>query len=426
MTNGQTLIARTALGCALAACTFLALRQKRMWSTSSESFDRTAPLIFASSRLLLWLLLFEILRLPVRGDAMKYYLPEALSWLGGKLPYRDFSTSYAPLHPFLDSLLVRLWHSEVVLVLFSIFVESAMFWLAIPFLRRFFVDTTVRTAAILYLGSAVSVQFVTVDGQNNVEICLLILLALLAMSRAQALLVGFWVGLSIAAVKLLPLIYCISFLAALRGLSKRALGVAGFLIAIVPVYGFCLFKGLNIFYPLQFEGRERTASCFPWVVEVLSGYRFSDSFWNGVSAIALISVTIVCANILLQSPDERRPAIIFRSLIVVTLTLMFFAKKSWPNYAILALLPMCSLFDFEADEFLPLALFQVFNIVAVSIHSFWFTFFHEESSLESHARLFHFSAPIIELLVLHIPLLGCYIWLALRSLRLMRTDSVQT
>jgi hypothetical protein len=173
MTSEQTLLARGLLGSIVAISGYVALQLDAVWNLEQEQFDRYVVACMAVLRLGLFFVIFGILRIPPRGDVMNYYFPEALAWLHGRMPYRDFPSSYAPLHPFLDSLFVRVWHSEISLILFTILVEILMFYLAPRFLRKFLPENAVRTACILYLFSPISLQFVTIDGQDNVLIAFL-------------------------------------------------------------------------------------------------------------------------------------------------------------------------------------------------------------------------------------------------------------
>ncbi len=60
----------------------------------------------------------------VTSDVPGYYLPAAHAVLAGKLPFRDFMVSYAPLFPYVGAALVWVWDSGKVFALFSILVNA--------------------------------------------------------------------------------------------------------------------------------------------------------------------------------------------------------------------------------------------------------------------------------------------------------------
>ena len=124
----------------------------------------------------------------------------------------DFVSSYAPLHPYLDAGLISAWHTPLAIVLFSVLVEMAILpvWLGAG--RVFLPEGELRVAALLYLASPVSLQFVTIDGQDNVVIAVLLALSLLLVLRSRAFAAGLSFGASVAAIKFLPLLYAPAFL----------------------------------------------------------------------------------------------------------------------------------------------------------------------------------------------------------------------
>src|SRR5580704_6831385 len=60
----------------------------------------------------------------VPSDVPAYYMPAAHATLAGKLPFRDFTLSYAPLFPYVGGALVWMWNSSKIFALFSILVNS--------------------------------------------------------------------------------------------------------------------------------------------------------------------------------------------------------------------------------------------------------------------------------------------------------------
>src|SRR5277367_7166998 len=105
----------------------------RLRLLSREAFDRTVNLAFILSRLGAYLGVFFVLHIARRGDLMGFYWPEATAVLEHRLPYRDFQSSYAPLHAYLDASAIRLWFSPLAIILLAICVEMLLLplWLRV-------------------------------------------------------------------------------------------------------------------------------------------------------------------------------------------------------------------------------------------------------------------------------------------------------
>src|ERR1700761_2564908 len=107
MTGIQSLEARTALGCVFAIAGYIAASGSAIHRLTLRAFDRTAKLAFVLSRFVI----------------PSFYFPEAHWLMQHRLPYRDFPSSYAPLHSFLDASLLLLWNSPIAIILFAMLAE---------------------------------------------------------------------------------------------------------------------------------------------------------------------------------------------------------------------------------------------------------------------------------------------------------------
>src|ERR1700686_3147052 len=179
MTGTQTLLARIALGTIAAVASAALTSSSRLLGLPRERFDRATVAAFAVIRLSFFFVLFVWLGAPPRGDVPAYYFQQAQFILRRQVPYRDFLSSYAPLHPYLDAALLLLWHTPLSLMLFAVLAELLILPVWFQVGRTFLSESEVRIAALLYLASPISLQFVAVDGQDNVVIALLLALSLL-------------------------------------------------------------------------------------------------------------------------------------------------------------------------------------------------------------------------------------------------------
>ncbi len=83
------------------------------------------PGLHRSVALGLYIFVFFVLHLPVRGDVPTFYVVpgSALALQEAAPVHRLLHSSYAPLHRFLDAGLLLLWNSPIVIILFAIVAE---------------------------------------------------------------------------------------------------------------------------------------------------------------------------------------------------------------------------------------------------------------------------------------------------------------
>lgn len=416
MTGQQTLIARAALGvfagaASVVACSSLALRR-----LSNSRFDRMAILAFIVTRLGLFGLIFFVLHIPPRGDIPAYYWPEANSVLHGLLPYRDFTSSYAPLHAYLDAAVISVWHSPLAIIFLAILAEMALIPLWLRFGRSMLSESELRTATLLYLFSTISLQFVSIDGQDNVIIAVLLALSLLLLAHKKELLSGFSTGVATAAIKFLPLLFVPAFFLALRRRWRWTLGIA---LPILAVYGSFAAMHLPILAPLQGEGNIKTAGNLPYLVESLLGVTLPSRLWDLLVLAVLAAILLLVQRVAQGAASAVRLRALVFALSALPLALLLFSKKSWPPYLMLCLFPICLLMDTRRP--LPLACFALASLAGVVEHSYWSTFVHQISAQELHGALLSGQPDALLLLALEIALLAGYAWLLTLSLQRIRS-----
>ena len=114
----------------------------------------------------------------VSTDAALYYLPQTLRALSGKIPYRDFATSYSPLFHVLLMPGVLIWPNPGSIVATFFSVEVALIAL---YARRFGRVRPEETWRVLFLysWSPISFYWIAVTGHNSVLIALFAMIALL-------------------------------------------------------------------------------------------------------------------------------------------------------------------------------------------------------------------------------------------------------
>jgi hypothetical protein len=410
MTGSQSLIARISLSALIGGVSIVVCSFRRLFNLPRQSFDRMVNVAFILSRFAVYLGVFYILRLAPRGDVVGFYWPEAQAVLAHLLPYRDFASPYAPLHPYLDAIVIRIWYSPLTIILLAICVETLILPLWLRVGRIFLVEEHVRLSALLYLTSAISVQFVTIDGQNNVIIAALLVLALLLVYRHQALASGAAIGLGVVAVKFLPLLYIPGFIVVA---PRRWRWLAGVSIVIAIVYGMCLALHLPSLQPLVSESGLRSSDDLPYLFEGITGLTLPSVLWDTV-------VLVVCALIfLLIFVKSRGTSLALRLRILsfgfaaLTIALVLFSKKSWPPYLMLGLFPICLLIRSKLN----IAAFALFGIVTVVSHSYWDTVLGELRAAGLHQGLLSYDPKCFLFLFIDLVLVLFYAWILQSSLR---------
>ena len=411
-------MARAALGTGGAVASILLTGWTWLREVPSRTFDRSIISALIVSRLGLFTILFMVLHLVPRGDIPAFYFPQANAVFQSQLPYRDFPSSYAPLHAYIDALFIAFWRTPLAIILASVLGEFALLPLWLRLGRQLFDESTLRVAALLYLASPISLQFVTVDGQDNVLIAFLLAIALLLALQSRAFLSGALLGLSAATIKFLPLLFTPAFFAAV---PRHLRWAAGTTFVLATVYGGALLLHLPILRPLTAEGAMRSAGNLPYLAESISGFAIPARISDLLLLLLLAGLWAIIARAAWRRPITDRMRLLTFGMAAITLALLLFSKKSWPPYLMFCLFPLCLLIAGErCRPRLHIILFAWFGLVAVTEHSVWSSLLLEASSLKLHAALLagnHFAQAF---LFLHVTLLAGYLWLLFQSLRELR------
>lgn len=417
MTGIQSLEARTALGGVVATISYFLASSRWIHRGTQKSFDRAVNLAFIASRFGLFFLVYFVLHLAVRGDVPTFYVEPARAALQHKLPYIGYSTSYAPLHATLDGGLLLLWNSPLVIILFAVIADCFVLpvWLRVS--RLFLSEETVRIAAVLYLASAMSVQFATIDGQDNAVLEVVLGLSLLLLARYRALLSGAVLAAGAVVIKFLPLLFAPAFfLASVR----RMRWLAGFATVLIVGYGYFVLRHVPILFPFQLEHDHRTASDLPYVIEAIVNHTPPNIAEDLTFGLALLAILALLARIGIRQPkvETSLRAITF-GCVALNLALLFFSRKSWPDYIVLTLFPLGLLFGLGGYRRLRLALFAAFNVVAVTTHSIWATVFGQFLAEPLHNAMMQGQPMAWIFLITQILLVAGYAWLLTESIDAM-------
>jgi 4-amino-4-deoxy-L-arabinose transferase-like glycosyltransferase len=417
MTDAQSFAARAALSLPGAIGTVLLPMIRRFATASSESFDRTLFRIYIASRIALFALVFFVLRIKPRGDVKDIYMGEVNWILRGLHPYSDFRTSYAPLHPYMDTALYLMGHSMLPMIIFAILAEFLAVYLWLRVGKYIVGESTRRNAALLYLASPFSIQFVTIDGQDNSLLALALAAALLFMLLRRFVNSGMAIGIGVALIKFLPLLYLpqIWF-----GLKARWRWTLGFLIPVIVGYGYFVYKKVNLLLPLQWEGHLHSASNLPYVFGLLTGYTLPDRIFDLITLAALAAAVVwLIVRTVGKDLAQQVRLISFGSALLMVL-LMTLSKKSWPNYFVIFLFNLCLLPAFRSIA--RRVAFAAIQVIGCLAHSYWSTFFKKAEGWQMHVRIMAHQPSAVSFCLLQTALVSGYIWLIVLLIQELNRD----
>jgi hypothetical protein len=347
-----------ALACSLAIV--LAVRSKTLRSLSFWSFSKLAWATLVLSRVAVFVLLYLMLGYDVPSDVSAAYYPEAKAALDGKLVYRDFFSTYAPLFPYICAIPVKIWDSTKSLVLFTILVEMVSLPLWVSVLRTEFAARVVRTALICYVLSPLLMSSVPITGQNHVWISPFIAGTALLLQKRHDLAAGVLLGLCLVSTKFIALI----FLPILWILAQRR---THFLAAFAGVFGTVnaafWVNGADILLPVKFQrssGQESSGN-LPYVLSLFGVP--SDSFLYVIAAVVLLSVT--CLWLLVYRARLTRDVLLGSGFVLLFVLVLLLSKKAYTTYWASLFVPLCIVWSGQfGSRFLPLLVFLGWGVTA--------------------------------------------------------------
>lgn len=418
----RNLLLRFAFGVLLAALSFLVARAKirgKLVHWTDRQFDQYFITFYAAGRLLIFLAAFFVLHQRPWADLVAFYVPQAHAVMNGQVPYRDFESSYAPLNPYLDALLLRLHDSPLSILVFQIFCDvlSVPFW--IRFLRRFMPETTVRKAALLYFIQPLVIWEICLDGKNQGLISLLLAISLWAVARREIL-----SGLSLCCTWILVKILPLMFLPALFvGARRRIRWLVSAVVPTAIVYGAFVASGADVTSAMRKEGSLTTPQNLPYIWAALTGHNL-PGIVSSLLSLAVVGVTLVVA-ISSQLRAESESAKLWKMALgaqLLLLAVMVVNKKSDTSYLGMCFFLLCSFVAFEADRGRRTmsALYTLLSAVALPIASFWFWPLHQESGTKLHALCVSGDRNGLVMLGMQVLLLLSYVGLSWGLLRCIR------
>lgn len=348
------------------------LRSSRLKDLSPQEFSRRGFVLLAASRLLLFGLVFLLLKIEPQSD-VNFYYDQAKQVLAGKVPYRDFVTAYGPLFPYLSAGAVGLWDSAKSLVLLAILFELASFplWLATG--RLCFTEAEARSAAVLYIFNPIAILTTPIGGYNHVWLSFFLALSFWSLLRQRTILSGLAFGFGVVMVKFLSLLHApVLFL----GSRQRFRWLFALLLPIITAYALIARHGRAALDNVKFHAFYLSSGNLPYFL-TLFGLDIKKA--SVIEAINFIGVIILASVFIffwlrLRVLTSRQMVLLASALMFL---LMLVSKKAFVPYLLIALFPICLAVASTANPRTAQLTFLSFSTLAAMEPSLWFRWTNE-------------------------------------------------
>lgn len=417
----RNLVLRFAFGGLLAILSFLVTRWKisgKLAEWTQRQFDLYLTSLYAACHFLFFFTAFFILHQKPWADLIFGYVPEAHAVMHGLFPYRDFPSSYAPLNPYLDALLLSVRDSPLSILVFQMVCDilSVPFW--IRFLRRFMGEMTVRKAALLYLLQPLVAWEICLDGKNHGFIALLLGISFWAVGRREVV-AGLSLSFSWILVKFLPLMFVPTLFVAAR---KRVTWLVSMALPTLLVYGGFILAGADVTAGARREANFVTPQNLPYLIGALTGHNLPAIVLILLLLVVVSAVVVVTIRAQLQARDES--ARLWMTAVgaqLILLTFLTLNKKSDTSYLAMCFFLLCAFAAFDADRGKRAtgALYAVLSWISLPIASFWYWPLNREAAPALHVLLLSGSVKAWLMMAMQVLLVGSYIGLAWGMLRIV-------
>jgi hypothetical protein len=271
-------------------------------------------------------------------DLTTYFEAQGQAVLEGKLPYRDFGSSYAPFFPFLMApALLTPWPVVAIFLVFIACDALTLVLLARP------AGTgeapgdrgAALRAAWLYAAAPVTWYFLVRYGQDEALSALVLVAAFALAERRRETAAALLLGLGFCATKFTFGIFMVPFWLAARRRGAFLLAAA---LPIVVVFGAALLAGLPVWRPLFGETVELGFGPSVWRLPVLFTPLVLGRWAGVVLALALLALWAWMATRAPRPNASHLPALLILTggvfLLLSPKVLPMYVTPFWPFVAL--------------------------------------------------------------------------------------------
>lgn len=346
----------------------------------------------------------------VTSDVPGYYLPAAHATLAGKLPFRDFMLSYAPLFPYLGAALVWIWDSGKVFVLFSILVNAVALILWHRMASLSLDRQTARQSTLLFATSG-HMLLQTLLGTNQTWIGAALAGSALLLVAGRSSPSGLLQAIGASCIKILVLLFWPALWICAR---HRWRWLAAALLPTVALYAAFAAAGADIFYPLHFEGELITSGNLPYVLDPLLSATggWKKTICDGVLLAALAVTTLWIFSRARALAPQQRASMLPLAIALTGVVFLLVSKKSYTGYAVFVMYPIAVSLGIGMRSLRARVGFLLaFNALLATEPSLWFHLGGFKGTLQGWLEAGGGSAAAGFVLV-DVALLACYVWVA--------------
>jgi hypothetical protein len=351
------------------------------------------------------------------SDVPTFYVPTARAVLAGRVPFRDFSLSYAPGFAYVGAALALVWNSGKVFALFAILLNALalMWWHEAA--SAFFERSIARNCTVLYATSGhVLVQVLLGTNQAWISAGLAASAMLLARDRN----VGSGLAQAAAACTTKVLAHLFWPLLWICAPSRSRWLLAAALPTALLYVGFIGWgAGPGLLYPLRHEGELISPGNLPYLLDLILGVTGSleRPIYDGLLLAALAITTLwlyVKARVM---SAQGRQALLLAGLALTGLVFMLFSKKSFTGYVIFVMYPVIlMLVAGVTNPRARIGFLLAFNALLAVEPSVWFFLKADLLTLRTWFAMGG-GAAALSFVLLDLALMACYVYLAWLSVR---------
>jgi hypothetical protein len=362
----------------------------------------------------------------VPSDVPGYYLPASHAALAGKLPFRDFMLSYAPLFPYVGAALVWIWDSGKMFALFSILANALALVLWHRMASTSLDRQTARQCTLLFATSGhMLLQTLLGTNQTWIGAALAASALLLVVDRPSAS--GLLQAIAACSTKILVLLFWPVLWICAR---HRGRWLAGALLPALAVYVAFAAAGADILYPLRIEGALVTSGNLPYVLDPLlsAAGTAKKTICDAVLLAALAVTTLWLFRRFRPLTPQQRASVLPLALALTGVVFLLVSKKSYTGYAVFVMYPITVALGVGMRGLRArVGFLLVFNALLATEPSLWFRLGGFKGTLQQWLDAGGGSAAMGFVLV-DVALLACYAWVAWVSVRwiLRMTDGAMT
>jgi hypothetical protein len=375
-----------------------------------EKLYRNAVFILIPVKFALCIFLYTFLpELNKTSDAALYYFPQALDFLSGKIPYRDFQSCYSILFLPLLSIPILLWESIGSIVLTMLTAETVMLYI---YLRRSPKPRHDRRwlTVFLYSFSPISFYWIGLVGYNGALIAFFVMWSLALLVNGKSLWSGIAAAFGFLFTKMLAILAWPALIIIKRqGLLIRAIPIILALILTLSLSAI----GIDTLMPVKAEISTYTSGNLWFLISV-----FFPGFKNTLAwkILPIVSFSIILIPLLWKFMKRRSvdtirdfdAAVAF--IAAANLLFMILSKKTYTMY-----MPMMLIFIIHTltvrSRFGPGDLISLAYLGSVTTYEMHLFMVFRDGG-ESVARQI-----IIGLVAADMAMLLCYIYLSVICLK---------